>query len=142
MKENDTPNAVVAFGEFLRDSRKKLGLPSRTVAVKAGMQPSNYCRLENGSLKPPQDREKLKLLLKALDLSGDPVSRAEFFDLAAKANDDVPQDLADIITRNEAVPMVLRTIENRRLTKDQVEKLLDLVMERDEQLPKKKKHST
>jgi hypothetical protein len=106
------------------------------------MQPSNYCRLENGSLKPPQDRAKLNLLLKALDLSHDPVSRAEFFDLAAKANNDVPQDLADIISRNEALPMVLRTIENRRLTKDQVEKLLDLVMQRDEEIPTKKKRPT
>jgi hypothetical protein len=54
----------------------------------------------------------------------------------------VPQDLADIISRNEALPMVLRTIENRRLTKDQVEKLLDLVMQRDEEIPTKKKRPT
>jgi len=127
MNTDETPNAVVAFGEFLKDSRKRLGLPSRVVALDAGMQPSNYCRMENGGLRPPQDANKLKLLAGALRVSDDKEARIKFYDLAARANNDVPLDLAEIIKRDDAIPLVLRTIDNRQLSKEQVEQLLDLV---------------
>lgn len=142
MKQNETPNAVVAFGEYLKDSRKRLKLPSRVVALKAGMQPSNYCRMENGGLKPPHDAAKLKLLAQALRITDESEARTTFYDLAAKANNDVPLDLVEIIKRDDAIPLVLRTIDNRRLTKEQVEDLLDLVTGKNVKVRKKNSPTT
>jgi transcriptional regulator with XRE-family HTH domain len=133
-----TPNAVVAFGEFLKEQRKKIGLTSRKIALGAGMQPSNYCRMENGTLKPPQDAERLKTLYKSLKLEADAEKSARFYDLAAEANNATPLDLAEIISRDEAIPLMLRTIGNRRLSQDEIEGIIALIHGRHEKPLQKK----
>jgi len=127
MKNEQTPNAVVAFGEFLREQRKKVGLTSRKAALQSGMQPSNYCRIENGTLNPPQENGRLKAIFNALELKGGSEEATRFYDLAAKANDAVPLDIAEIISRDEAVPLMLRTIGNRRLSESEIQGIIELI---------------
>lgn len=127
MKTTLTPNAVVAFGEFLKQRRKKIGLTSRKAALEAGMQPSNYCRMESGTLNPPQDRGRLKAIFISLKFEEGSAEAIQFYDLAAKANDAVPLDIAEIISHDEAVPLMLRTIGNRRLSKSEVQGIIELI---------------
>ena len=91
------------------------------------MQPSNFCNLEHGMLKPPQDNSKLKKLAAALNLKLGTAEFVEFADLAAKANDAVPVDIADLITEDEAIPLMLRSIGNRKLTREDVRRIVALV---------------
>jgi transcriptional regulator with XRE-family HTH domain len=142
MNINTTPNAVVAFGEFLKEQMKKAGLTSRRAALDAGMQPSNYCRMENGALKPPQDADRLKALHRALKLEADAERSARFYDLVAKANHATPLDLAEIISRDEAIPLMLRTIGNRRLREDEIEGIIALIRGQDEKAVRKKNQKT
>jgi transcriptional regulator with XRE-family HTH domain len=143
MKKYETPNAVVAFGEFLRQWRKSVGLTSRKVALEAGMQPSNYCRMENGTLNPPQDNGRIKAIFKALKLRDGSDEAVQFYDLAAKANKAVPLDIAEIISRDEAVPLMLRTIGNRRLSESEIQGIIELIRGSDETaLSKKNKKRT
>src|SRR5438874_13838813 len=98
-------NAAVRFGQFLKAQRKKTGKTARITALEAGMQPSNYCRLEYGALKAPQTKAKLERLANAVELVKGSEERRQFYDLAAQATNSVPIDLADIIMRDEAVPL-------------------------------------
>jgi len=47
--------------------------------------------------------------------------------LAAKAIDAVPVDVADIISKSESLPLLLRTIGNRRLSEKDIEALVEIV---------------
>ena len=120
-------NASADFGKYLKGLRKASGKAARIVALEAGMQPSNYSRLEYGVLNPPQVRSKLDRLAKAVGVTDSRSEMARFYDLAAAANKSVPLDLADIISRDEAVPLMLRTIGNKKLTKQEIEEIVKLV---------------
>jgi len=120
-------NAVVAFGELLKRSRKKSGKTARSTAIEAGMQPSNYCRLEYGTLRPPQTKPKLDRLANAVGIPPNTEERTKFYDLAAVATQSIPLDLAEIISTDDAIPLMLRTLGKQRLTKQQVAEIVKLV---------------
>ena len=117
----------VQFGKYLKGLRKASGKPARIVALEAGMQPSNYSRLEYGVLNPPQTRAKLDRLAKAVGVPDDGVEMARFYDLAAQANKSTPVDLADIISKDDAIPLMLRTLGSKKLTKQEIEDIVKLV---------------
>lgn len=118
---------VATFGAFIRQIRLERGRTQRDVARQIDMLPSNLCKLERDALKAPTDGEQLAALAKALEIKSGSAESEQFFELAARSNDSVPQDLVRIISRNEAVPLLLRAIGNRRLTATQVEALVRII---------------
>ena len=134
MTERKDSDACTAFGDFVRERRKALRKTAREVALKIGMQPSNYCRLEFGAFQPPREDEKLRRLAEELLLPKDEPEANKFFpethkffNLAAKALGSVPADLAEIISHNEATPMMLRTLGCRKLTPADLDKIADII---------------
>lgn len=93
------------------------------------MLPSNFSKLEHGVLNPPKDAPKQKHLAAAIGVTLGSENETVFFDLAAKANKATPVDLADIISKDDAVPLLLRTIGNKRLSKRDIERLIEIVRE-------------
>jgi len=126
-KNGHQENASAAFGTYLKSLRKASGKAARIVALEAGMQPSNYSRLEYGVINPPQIKAKLDRLARAVGIIDNEAEMARFYDLAAMANQSIPLDLADIISKDDAVPLMLRTLGNKRLTKQEVEEIVRLV---------------
>lgn len=120
-------DAVAAFGELLKESRKRMGKTARIAAIEAGMQPSNYCRLEYGTLRPPQAKPKLDRLADAVGIFPNTPARTTFYDLAAAATESVPLDLAEIISTDDAIPLMLRTLGKKKLTKQQIGEIVKLV---------------
>jgi transcriptional regulator with XRE-family HTH domain len=120
-------NANVTFGEFVKSTRLENGITAREASQAAEILPSNFSKLEHGVLNPPQDPEKQKQLANAIGISPESEKEVQFFDLAAKANASMPVDLADIISRDEALPLLLRTIGNKRLGKAEIERLVEIV---------------
>jgi transcriptional regulator with XRE-family HTH domain len=119
-------NAAVRFGDFIRKTRLALGLTAREVAAAVGMQPSNFSNMEHGALNPPKEGAKLAKLAEVLQLKA-ATQRKKLFDLAARATKSIPLDIAEIISSQEAIPLLLRTIGNRKLTKDELQKIVDIV---------------
>ena len=117
----------VVFGNFIRALRLKIGMTARDVAEQADWLPSNFSKLEHGVLLPPKDHVKLKRLAEALCIVEGSDDSHSFFDLAAKTADTVPADLADIISRNQALPLLLRMVGNKRLTAKEIERLVEIV---------------
>jgi len=127
--KNIPDNPCVIFGGFVKSTRLQNRIIARQAASNAGMLPSNFSKIEHGALAPPQDAEKQKKLAVAIGIQLATNLASEFFDLAGKASKSVPVDLAEIISREEALPLLLRTISNKRLGKTEIERLVSLVRE-------------
>ncbi len=111
---------LTAFGEYMADKMKTLSLSLREVSRRSGIDAANLSRIERGVVYPPQKPETLKKLAGALGLNQKETKR--FFDLAAAANGVVPQDLSHV-RRSPAIPLLLRAIDNRRLSEAEIENL-------------------
>jgi len=120
-------NHAVVFGDFVRTTRTKNGLTGRDASNRAEMLPSNFSKLEHGILLPPRDGNKQRKLADAIGIRAGTPDSERFFDLAAKAIDAVPVDVADIISKSESLPLLLRTIGNRRLSEKDIEALVEIV---------------
>jgi transcriptional regulator with XRE-family HTH domain len=122
-----TENACIIFGQFVKATRLKNSIIARDAALNAGLLPSNFSKLEHGALAPARDPSQQKLLAAAIGIQAETSAAAEFYDLAGKATNSVPVDLADILSENDARPLLLRTIGNKRLTEDEIKKLIEIV---------------
>lgn len=115
---------VKIFGDYLRERLIEKKMSLRALAKKTGIDPSNLSKIERGVAYPPQKKETLQKLAQSLDLDGD--AERHFYDLAAQVNGMFPDDL-ELIKQNEAIPLLLRTIQNRRLTYQKTMELANLV---------------
>jgi transcriptional regulator with XRE-family HTH domain len=130
----DSGNACVIFGDFVKSTRLQNNIIARDAASNAGMLPSNFSKMEHGALRPPMDPEKQKRLAVSIGIALGSDEASRFFDLAGSATASIPADLADIISREEALPLLLRTIGNKRLGQSEIERLVSLVRDTNVQL--------
>lgn len=89
MKNND-------FGKYLNKCRGKVSL--QQLANFCGCTKPYLWDIEQGNTKPPQNYKRLNDMALALNLSGK--EKEKFFDLAAKAVNDIPLDIKEIINNN------------------------------------------
>jgi transcriptional regulator with XRE-family HTH domain len=114
------------FGEFLKNKRLGLELSIRNLSRSTGIDVAYLSRIERGT-KPPEKEEILDKLIKALNLNKTDARKLK--DLAAIANRDIPDDI-DISDENqEAIPVLLRTINNKKLTGEQIKELTKRINE-------------
>ncbi len=112
----------LTFFEFLRQKRLQSKLGLREFAKVIGMQPSNYCSIESGSLPAPAE-DKLKLISTKLDLSTE--EQRTFYDLASQSRDDIPADLKKLIKNNAVIPALLRTVEDEEVGEEQLKGIVE-----------------
>ncbi len=118
----------LTFGEYLRACRLKAGFGLRTFAEAAELKPSNLCAIEYGRQPPPQNAQTLSRIADALGLPQGSRERQRLFDLAAKHRPGgLPPDVAAFAGRTPGIPVLLRTIENKRLTRQDLERLTEYV---------------
>ena len=111
------------FGEFLRDRRLEAGLGLRAFAVAAGLQPSNLSNIEHSRIPPPQDRKVLARIARLLGFEEGSADWVKLFDLAVKGRDRLPADVAAFAATTPGIPALLRTIDNRRLSQEEITQL-------------------
>jgi transcriptional regulator with XRE-family HTH domain len=109
------------FNDFLREKRLQKDLGLRELAKLIGLQPSNYCSIESGSLPAPSE-DKLQLIAKILELTTD--ERRMLFDLAAKTKDDIPADIKELIKKDAVIPALLRTVEDEDIKPEQIKAIV------------------
>jgi transcriptional regulator with XRE-family HTH domain len=116
------------FGEFFKAKRQALGLTLREFCLKHKLDPGNLSRMERGVLPPPQDRERLEAYAKALGLKPGSDDWYTLFDLAAAAKGRIPEALLDDQAVVAKLPLVFRTLREKRITDKQLEELVKKVL--------------
>ena len=114
------------FNELFREYRMMHGTV-RQFAKEHGYDVAYISRLENGIITPPKDNDKLEKFATCLGLKKGTDRWQEFFDLAAVAKNELPADLQDNERVAKILPAFYRTLRNKRLDEDDVEKLLELI---------------
>lgn len=115
------------FGEFFRQKRIESGFTLRSFCNRFGLDPAYISRVERNHMSPPQDKDKLAGLAKALGLKEGSANWVSFFDLAYIAKGKVP---ADILANKESIkylPLLFRTVRGQRLSKKKLQELVDLI---------------
>ena len=112
----------MVFGSFVKEKRLKKKMGLRVFAAMIGEDAGNWCRIENGRLSAPRDIKILTKICEVLDLKEE---KEKIFDLAAKdSNEKIPADIKKQIEENDIVPILFRTIDKKKLTKDELKKLV------------------
>ncbi len=116
------------FGELLKEIRMKearMGL--RAFAELIEMAPSNLSDIERNKKNPPAKKEKIDLMCDALGLVSGDSRRQDFYDLAANYQGRVPADVKEALEENKAIPILVRTVANKRLDDDKLKELTDYI---------------
>lgn len=114
------------FGEFIKNRRLKMKMGLRVFASSIGEDPGNWCRVEKGHFAAPGDIKVLNKIAKVLKLSDG--EKESLFDIAAKeSHEKVPADIRRQLEESDIVPMLFRTIDKKKLTKEQLKKLIERI---------------
>ena len=117
----------MTFSDYFFERRVQLGFTLRKFSQATGYDVGYISRIENGLMTPPETKEKLILLAKALEIKIGSKEWIEFSDLAAAARGDVPDDLKkdEIIVR--FLPAFYRTLRSKKMSKEDIDKLEELL---------------
>lgn len=111
-----------SFGDFIRQKRRKREEPIYKIAAEIGICTVYLSELETGKKTNP-NTDIMKKMVTALRLNAD--ETAIFYDLHAKANDIVSQDLSGYIMGNAIVRETLRTARDKLATADDWKEIID-----------------
>lgn len=113
----------MVFGSFVKERRLKKKIGLRVFAAKIGEDAGNWCRVENERLSAPSDIKILNKICEVLDIKDG--EKEKLFDFAAKdSREKIPADIKQQIEENDVVPILFRTIDKKKLTKDELKKLV------------------
>jgi transcriptional regulator with XRE-family HTH domain len=116
------------FGQILKELRLRAGFGLRRFAEMIDLEPSNLSAMEHGRRPPPQEPARLKEIAESLGLVETSSDWVEFFD-AARSNQALPADVLHMADR-PLVPVLLRTIDNRNLSDDEIANLIEEIRRR------------
>ncbi len=118
------------FGAFLRESRLKAGYGLRFFAAAIEIQPSNLSNIEHGRIPPPQAPEMLARIAEALGFEERSAEWQNLFDLAVNHKEAaLPGDVARYAGSTPGIPILLRTIQNKKLSEDELIELTDYIQQ-------------
>lgn len=113
------------FGKLLNSLREQKQLSLRAACKLTNYDSSNWSKIERGVLSPPADKNVLIKWAKALGLKTKEEIES-FIDNANIAQGIIPQD---ILSGNKAenLPAFFRTLRNKKPTKAEIDKLIELL---------------
>jgi transcriptional regulator with XRE-family HTH domain len=114
---------ATTFGQMLKTFRLRAGFGLRRFADLVDLKPSNLSAIEHGERRPPADPDKLRALAEAVGLAEGSEEWTQFFDAAAREGE-LPADVRHMAGRH-LVPALLRTIDNKQLSDDDLRRLID-----------------
>ena len=116
-----------SFGGFFRQKRIAAGFTLRSFCERFGLDPAYISRIETDILTPPQDKNKLSALAKALRINEGSIDWVNFFDLAYIAKGKLPEDILADKKSIKYLPLLFRTARGKRLSKKKLQELVDLI---------------
>lgn len=126
MNKSQVPT-IQTFGEFFRQKRIDAKFTLRSFCERFGLDPAYISRIETDILTPPQDKDKLVALAKALGIKESSIDWVNFFDLAYIAKGKLPEDILADKKSVKYLPLFFRTARGKRLTKKKLQELVNLI---------------
>lgn len=108
----------MTFGERVRELRLQKGLAQRDLAKLVEIDFTYLSKIENDRVSPPSD-EVIHSLAKYLE-----AEEEELLALAAKVDAD---ELREAVAQDPRIGVLFRKLQSRKLTTDQVRRMLDIV---------------
>jgi transcriptional regulator with XRE-family HTH domain len=105
------------FGSRIRELRKKQGISLRDFAGEVGIDFTYLSKIENGKVDPPSE-EKIIAMAKKFEVDAE-----ELLGLAGKISS---EKIRIAVKSNPDVGILLRKLQSRKLTIDQVKEMLDI----------------
>jgi len=120
----------ITFGQMLKKLRlEETGIGLRAFAAMVEMQPSNLSNIERDRIAPPARREAIDHICDALGLADSDPRRDQLFDLAAKAANRIPADVAEAVRKQPGIPVLVRTVANKQLSEKKLRELAEYIKE-------------
>lgn len=116
------------FGSLLKEFRLRAGFGLRKFAQMIDMPASNLCDIEHGRRKVFSEPERLRDIAETLGLMEGTPDWERFFD-AARSGGELHPDVRHMAGR-KLVPALLRTIDNRQMSDEEVAKLIAEIKDR------------
>lgn len=113
------------FGKKLKELRLQNDYSLREICKIVNYDPSNWSKIERGKISPPAEIKILRNWAKILKLDKDKTQ--EFVDLAFISQDIIPTDISNKKENLHALPAFFRTLRNEKPTKEEIDKLIDLI---------------
>jgi len=116
-----------SFGDYIKSKRLEFDLSLRKFCELAGLDPSNWSKIERGKLPAPEDREKLDQIAKVLKIKKGSKDWQQLFDLASIAKKKIPDYVykdKDVIS---ALPVFFRTAHGDKPTEEELQKIIELL---------------
>lgn len=117
------------FGEMLKARRKELRLGLREFALRAEMDPGNLSKIERGRLSAPQSENVLNRICLALELDVNSEEAKTFRDRALVEAGRIPSEVMEDEEVLERLPVLLRTVRNKKLDSEQLDRLIEMIKE-------------
>jgi transcriptional regulator with XRE-family HTH domain len=111
------------FNETVKSLRLERRLTLRDFCAQAGLDPSNWSKVERGVNPPPGDVGILERLADFFRLEG--AKKLAFIDQAALQRREIPADVADHAILQRALPAFFRAARGHELTEDELAGLAD-----------------
>jgi transcriptional regulator with XRE-family HTH domain len=109
------------FGSRIRQLRTDKGLSLREFAENVGIDFTYLSKIENGKVDPPSE-EKIRYMAKELEVDAETL-----LGLAGKVS---PEQMRRAVESNPDIGVLLRKIQSRELTTDQIKKMLDMAKDK------------
>ncbi len=115
------------FGEFVKIMREKNRITLREFCRLTRIDPSNWSKIERGTLQPPKSKLLLQEIAKILKLEEESHEYHLLFDLAAISF--IPKDLVDSEDIVRKLPVFFRTLRGQSPTRKELEDLIKILKE-------------
>lgn len=116
---------MLTFGEYVKNLRIKKGITLREFCRIAGIDPSNWSKIERGLLSPPKSEEMLESVRKAINLGRNSEEYITLKDLAIIGH--IPVDLLESRKVVDKLPIFFRTLRGERPTRKELENLIKIL---------------
>lgn len=118
-----TDKTTQTFGDYLRDLRVHRDISMRTLAKELNMDVGNLSKIENGKMKPPMKEQFIEDISDILKLSKD--EKEKLIDLSSHESGEYPRDIKEMLKEHSYIPVLLRTISNKKLSDEEIRKLTE-----------------
>ena len=115
---------------MLKNLRMEKSISLRKACQLTGYDPSNWSKIERGILSPPSEDKVLSKWATTIGLKKGSSEFNKFIDEAKIAQGIIPEDILSQNNLIEYLPAFFRTLRNKKPTKSETKKLIDLISNR------------